>query len=455
VQPFQYALTINPNVQVLGALADQPLQAAFVPALTFTVEKQQIYLRREGGAEQDPLAPSSEGNLMRTITLPNTLPIFGWALPVGLARGIAAGGLGLALLGLLGLYGVEVWTARRAPALAARLRAGGQVVEIDRPLSLMHPARIVRLKNLDDVLRLAEKTAQPLFLYADSTYLEYYLRQDEILYVYREAPLPAVPTEEIRRALEEGQFALYYQPGIALEDGRITHLEALLRWNHPARGLLTAAAFWSQIEAAGLAADVDRWVLKQVVAHLRTWDAAGTPPYAVAINLAPATLHTPGWVEDARQEVYAAGLIPGRLIFEIPPEAPLDDPQVAQTLRALHEAGFGIALNAVSDVEAPAWQALPAVDVVKLGYAALQRLAGTANAAEALGRWIAAAHQAQTRVAAVGVETLQQLHLCRTQACDRAQGYLISPPLAAEDVPRFLARRERLLDPLWLDVSQE
>src|SRR5690606_21761838 len=109
-----------------------------------------------------------------------------------------------------------------------------------------------------------------------------------------------------------------------------------------------------------------------------------------------------------------------------------------------------IALNAVSNVDAPAWQALPAVDVVKLGYPLLQRLVQTANAAEALGRWIAAAHQAQTHVAAVGVETLQQLRLFRAQACDRAQGYLISPPLAAEDVPLFLARRERLLDPLWL-----
>lgn len=453
VQPFQYTLTLHPQVQVLGALGGQPLQVAFDPPLPFTVEKQQIYLRREGGNEQDPLAPVSEGNLMRTITLPNTLPVFGWALPVGLARGLAAGGLGLTLLGLLALYGVEAWSMHRAPALAARLRAGGQVVEIDRPLTLIAPARVVRVKAHADLLRLAEKTAQPLFLYADPTYLEYYLRQDETLYVYREAPLPTVPVEEIRRALEDGQFVLYYQPGIALEDGRITHLEALLRWNHPTRGLLTAAAFWPQIEAAGLAADVDRWVLGQVVAHLRAWEAAGSPPYPVAINLALATLSAPAWAEDAQQQVRTAGLSPARLIFEIPPEAPLDDPQVAQTLHTLHEAGFGIALNAVSDVDAPAWQALPAVDVVKLGYAALQRLAGAANAAEALGRWIAAAHQAQTRVAAVGVETLQQLRLFRAQACDRAQGYLISPPLAAEDVPLFLARRERLLDPLWLEAA--
>ncbi|MGB9898297.1 S24/S26 family peptidase, partial [Thermanaerothrix sp.] len=100
VQPYQYTLTINPNVQVLGALTNEPLQAAFTPTLTFTVEKQQIYLRREGGSEQDPLAPVSAGTLTRMVIIPNTLPIFGWALPVGLARGIAATGLGLTLLGL-------------------------------------------------------------------------------------------------------------------------------------------------------------------------------------------------------------------------------------------------------------------------------------------------------------------------------------------------------------------
>jgi signal peptidase I len=450
VQPYQYTLTINPNVQVLGALDGAPLQTTFAPALAFTVEKQQIYLRREGGSEQDPLAPVSAGTLTRTVTIPNTLPIFGWALPVDLARGIAGVGLGIALLGLLVLYGVEAWTTRRAPALAARLRAGGQVVEIDRPLTLMPTAQVVRVKQYADLLRLAEKTTQPLFLYADPAYLEYYLRADGTLYVYREAPLSALTAAEIRSALEEGQFALYYQPGIALDDGRITHLEALLRWHHPVRGLLTAAAFWPQIEAAGLAVEVDRWVLHQVVAHLRTWDPAGSPPFAVAINLALATLQIPGWAEEAHQRVLAAGISPARLIFEIPPDAPLEDPQVAQTLRALHQAGFSIALNTVSDVDAPAWQALPAVDVVKLGYPLLQRLVQTANATEALGRWIAAAHQAQTHVAAVGVETLQQLRLFRAQACDRAQGYLISPPLAAEDVPLFLARRERLLDPLWL-----
>ncbi len=117
VQPYQYTLTINPNVQVLGALAGEPLQATFAPTLTFTVEKQQIYLRREGGSEQDPLAPVSEGNLMRTIILPNTLPVFGWALPVDLARWIAGVGLGIALLGLLMLYGIEAWT--HAPGAGA------------------------------------------------------------------------------------------------------------------------------------------------------------------------------------------------------------------------------------------------------------------------------------------------------------------------------------------------
>ncbi|WP_299029613.1 EAL domain-containing protein [uncultured Thermanaerothrix sp.] len=452
VQPFQYTLALTPNVRVLGALGGQPLQATFAPALTFTVERQQIYLRREGGSEQDPLAPRREGQVTRPVSLPNTLPIFGLALPVGLARGIAAAGLGLTLFGLLLLYGVEAWTTRQAPPLAARLRAGGQVVEIDRPLTLVHPARMVRVKQHADLLRLAEKTAQPLFLYADAAYLEYYLRADETLYVYREVPLTALTAAEVQHALEEGQFVLYYQPGIALEDGRITHLEALLRWRHPARGLLTAAAFWPQIEATGSAADVDRWVLDQVGAHLRTWEGAGSPPYPVAVNLALATLQTPGWAEAVHQQVLAAGLSPSRLIFEIPPDAPLEDPGVAHTLRTLHEAGFGIALNAVSDVEVPAWQALPGVEVVKLGYPALQRLASTANAAEALGRWIAAAHQAHTHVAVVGVETLQQLRLFRAQACDRAQGYLISPPLAAEDVPLFLARRESLLDPLWLEV---
>lgn len=465
VQPHQYTLSVTPNVQVMGALAGQPLEATFAPALKFAVEKQQVYLLREGGQSGDPLAPLAEGTLTRSVSRPNTLSIFGLALPVGLARWMAGLGLGMTALGLLLLAGVEAWTTRQAPALAARLRAGGQVVEIDRPLT--SAGRTVMLKRHADLLRLAEKSGLPLFLYAQPPQVEYYLRDGDTLYLYRET-WGAPDAMALQRALEAGEFVLYYQPGVSLEDGRLTHLEALLRWRHPTQGLLTPAAFWPQVEAAGLAAVVDAWVLRQVAAHLRTWlsaqpahgesvpaEAEALPAlrYRVAINLSRASLQSPDLVAQARRILAEMGVAPAQIMLEIPQDAPLGDPGVAQTLQALREAGFALALNTINEADWGAWRSVPAVDVVKLGYATLQRLAATAEAAEAVGRWIAAAHQAQARVAAVGVETLQQLRLFRAQACDQAQGYLISPPLAAEDVPLFMARRQSLLAPILLDLA--
>lgn len=450
-QTYQYFLNIYPQVRVSGTLGGMALEDAFNEPLSFTVQPDQIYLNAPAQEGANPLQPVKEGALVRMKTVDNTLSIFTMDVPVRTARTLSFVGLAVAALGI-GLVLVLLQKAEgRDEKMLAKLAVGSRLVEVQDPLNPLN-ARVVHLPALSDLLRLAEQREEVVFFHYAAPVATYYVRDGEVLYVHRKlAPVAPEGVDEstrleLLRALENNEFALYFQPSVSLEDGRIAQLESFLRWRHPQRGLLTPGQFLPDVERAGMLMQVDLWVLRRACQYLAQWRESGLPLYPIAVNLSVQSLTSEGFAAQAREITMAYAVSPEWLYLEIPENGLDVSPVGAENLRQLREAGFGIVLNASERLDLEALQAGEDIQQIKLGYPTVQKWTMGSQMEEQAREWISQAHQRKIRVAAVGVETSQQLGFFRLNACDQAQGYWISPPVAAEDLHGYLSQKQVLVN---------
>ncbi|WP_162596170.1 EAL domain-containing protein [Methylobacterium sp. 17Sr1-1] len=239
---------------------------------------------------------------------------------------------------------------------------------------------------------------------------------------------------DLRLALQRGEFALHYQPVFDLATGRVAAVEALLRWHHPARGLLGPAAFLALAEETGLAVPLGEWVLRGALR-----DARGLPPgMRVVVNVAGAQLRQPGLAATVRAALAAAGEAPARLELDIAESA------VAEESGGLAElAGLGVGL-AFDDFGAGAsslgaLQRLPfgriKLDRALSASAAVSESAGLLHAVVGLGRALGRA------VVAKGVETEAQLAGLRAAGCTGAQGFWLGRPVPFGELAPLLGSR--------------
>ena len=253
---------------------------------------------------------------------------------------------------------------------------------------------------------------------------------------------------QLRQALERDEFRLVFQPMLRLESDRFAGAEALLRWQHPTRGLLRPDAFLDMAEETGLMVSIGAWVLDEACRELRRWQDAHTGPQelGVAVNLSGRQLG-PDLVGLVAQSLNRHRLDPGTLTLEIT-EGLITGEGIAthETLRALK--GLGVWLS---------------IDDFGTGHSSLGRLrdyefdelkidrsfVGDLDAGDAtlVATQIAMAHGLGLSVVAEGVETEAQLRYLRNAGCGQAQGYLISHPLAAPEVRALLAGRAEWADP--------
>ena len=240
---------------------------------------------------------------------------------------------------------------------------------------------------------------------------------------------------ELRHALERDELVLHYQPKVRLSDGLVTGVEALVRWQHPERGLLPPAAFLPAAEQSGLIEPLTAWVLQQALADQRDWTADGRD-WPVSVNVSARNLESPSFA------AFVVGLLdaPERLTLEITETAVVDDVETAQhALRDLASAGVGLS-----------------VDDFGAGYTSLGRLRGVplteikidrsfveeSSENRAIVRGVVAlAHGLGCRVTAEGVETAEMASWVAAAGCDEAQGYFYSRPVPWPQVPTMEAVR--------------
>lgn len=244
----------------------------------------------------------------------------------------------------------------------------------------------------------------------------------------------------LRRALDQGELVLHYQPQVELVSGRITGLEALIRWQHPERGLIPPDQFIPLAEETGMIVPLGEWVLRAACAQNRAWQDAGLPPVQVSVNLAARQFQQRDLLPMVERILGETGLDPAYLGLEITESATIPDAEVAlQTLLRLKSMGvkvslddFGTGYSALSYL-----RSLP-IDVVKLDKSFIHDLASDEGAAAVASAVILLAHHLKLKVVAEGVETWEQLSFLRQQRCDAIQGYIFSRPLPVPDVERLL-----------------
>ncbi len=251
----------------------------------------------------------------------------------------------------------------------------------------------------------------------------------------------AAVAAELRAALDEGGIEVLYQPIVATADGRCTAVEALVRWRHPVRGLLTPAAFLDVAEARGLVVPLGAQVLAQACADVAAWDDAGRP-VVVHVNASASQLSAPGMVSDVVAGLARHDLSPDRLVIEVTESSALTTPAVRATLQELDALGVGIAIDDFGTGYAAltALRELP-VDVVKIDKSFVTGAATSVADEAVVYAIVEMAHRLGLETVAEGVETAEQERFAVTVGATSVQGFLHGRPMTAADLTAWLRTR--------------
>jgi diguanylate cyclase (GGDEF)-like protein len=252
---------------------------------------------------------------------------------------------------------------------------------------------------------------------------------------------------ELRQAVDDGQFVVHYQPIVSTIDGRCLAVEALVRWAHPTRGLLSPAEFLAVAEHTGVVIPIGEQVLRQACADAATWQD-GDREVALHVNASPSQLAHPRFVSVVRECLAEHALAPKRLIIEITESTVLDSPAVQGTLDVLAGLGIGIAVDdfGTGYSALTTLRTLP-VDIVKIDKSFVAG-AATEVADQAVLEAIAQmADRLGLQTVAEGVESIEQQEFVQRAGITAVQGYLHQRPVPAEELAAWLAR-ERSVQPL-------
>jgi diguanylate cyclase (GGDEF)-like protein len=251
-----------------------------------------------------------------------------------------------------------------------------------------------------------------------------------------------------------GQLRLYYQPQVRLSDGVVTSAEALVRWEHPVRGLLLPGTFLPVAESRGLEVRLTDHLLGLGVRQAAGWWRAGHP-YRVAVNVSPGCLIDAGFVARVLSTVAAAGLPPELLCLELTETSIMDDPERA--VRALHEIrehGIGVSVDDFGTGFSSLAQLrrVPA-DELKVDRTFVRDLTPGTPDAVMVRSAIDLGHNLGLSVVAEGVEDVAALLRLREMACEYAQGYALSHPVPAADFPRAGREAEQVARATFADAA--
>ncbi len=250
---------------------------------------------------------------------------------------------------------------------------------------------------------------------------------------------------ELRDAIKRGEFRLHYQPFVVVSTGEIVGFEALLRWQHPERGLLPPLDFLPIAEETGLIEPIGHWVLVEACKQRQRWAEEGFEHLRVSVNVSARQISDLGFVDTVR-ECVASEFDPTRLQLELTESAAMGNPEVvAEVLNAISELGVTFALDDFGiGYSALAYLTRLPVHTIKLDRTFVFNMSADSEAEMLAFGVLALAQSLQFKVVAEGVETAEQLALLKQWGCDEMQGYLISPPVPAEEATRLLLeQRER------------
>ena len=244
---------------------------------------------------------------------------------------------------------------------------------------------------------------------------------------------------DLRSAQERKEWVLHYQPTIDAQTGLITGVEALLRWNHPARGMVPPNLFIGAAEKTGLIVPIGEWVLSEACRQMSEWHAAGSTDWTIAVNLSAVQFNHPGLIQMVRDTLNRHALEPNCLTLEITESTAMRDVHATLAiLEKLHEMGVQISIDDFGTGYSSLLylKRLPASEL-KIDRGFVCDLAHDTEDAAIISAIVALGHTLNLRIVAEGVETEEQQEFLSRLGCTALQGFLFAKPMGAEEFGQF------------------
>ncbi|MFS8607451.1 MAG: EAL domain-containing protein [Gammaproteobacteria bacterium] len=285
------------------------------------------------------------------------------------------------------------------------------------------------LNNADIAMYQAKESGRNTFRFFTQS------MQEEILRYHR-------VESDLKKAIADGQFRLVYQPQFGLHDRRVHAVEALIRWNHPERGLLWPDEFIAVAEESGYIVPIGLWTLEEVCRQLKEWERLRLPLPRVAVNVAAIHFHQPAFRRQVQQTLLRYGIDPSLIELELTERSLMEDTDAVQTcLRGLKETGVRLAIDDFgTGYSCLSYLRRFPIDVLKIDRSFVSDLDSNGDDQAICGTILSIAQQLGLDSVAEGIETEGQLEYLTRHGCRYGQGFLFSPPLEAHEVAELLRR---------------
>jgi EAL domain-containing protein (putative c-di-GMP-specific phosphodiesterase class I) len=247
---------------------------------------------------------------------------------------------------------------------------------------------------------------------------------------------------ELREALVNDEFELFYQPKVRLIDQKIIGVEALIRWHHPTRGMVAPDQFIGIAEETGVIVEIGNWVVRSACEAAQRFARRDGETIQVAVNISPRQFRDPNLATTIRRCIRESGIQAGQLELEITETMLMDDAEAASmTIERLHELGLRIAIDDFgTGYSSLSYLKRFPIDTIKVDRSFVMDIPHDADDMEITSAVIAMAHGLKLEVVAEGIETAEQLEFLTDHDCEYGQGYYFSRPVPFADM-------EKLLDP--------
>ncbi|WP_175074862.1 EAL domain-containing protein [Terribacillus sp. AE2B 122] len=252
--------------------------------------------------------------------------------------------------------------------------------------------------------------------------------------------------EELRHALDRDEFCLLYQPKLNLKTGRLCGVEALIRWEHPERGIISPLDFIPAAEETGMILPIGEWVLRTACEQNKAWQEEGLSPMIMAVNLSACQLFVDGLAEKVQSILDESGLAPEYLELEITESMTMDVDSVLPVLHKLKQIGVRISMDDFGTGFSSLYhlKEFP-IDSIKIDRSFVRNCTNDSKDATIVKTIIVMAHQLQLGVIAEGVEFKDHLVFLQQNLCDEAQGYLFSKPVPPVELVDMIPTLEEII----------